>query len=116
MCPPRQTPDFKRYEALREIGCIACHVQGFAAVSAEIHHIVDKGYRKHSGGNQATIPLCAWHHRGNLLNGFTPARMKMMWGPSMFLEAKEFARTYGSQRELLAIVNEKLRGGNRLKT
>src|ERR1017187_653227 len=54
--------DLKRYEALRAIGCIACSINGFSAGNAEIHHLVDKGYRKHSGGNQATIPLCPWHH------------------------------------------------------
>jgi hypothetical protein len=39
--------------------------------------------------------------------------MRMMYGPSMALESKEFARIYGSQRELLGKVNEMLRVGKR---
>ncbi|HXN96007.1 MAG TPA: Ref family recombination enhancement nuclease [Candidatus Acidoferrales bacterium] len=104
--------DLKRYEALRELGCIACHHERGAAhiLPAEVHHLVDKGYRKHSGGNQATIPLCHWHHRGEPIMNHSVTWMRGMFGPSMFHESKEFARVYGSQRELLAKVNELIKG------
>jgi hypothetical protein len=104
-----------RYAALREIGCLVCHLKGYTIPCGmtEIHHLVDKGYRKHSGGNQATIPLGVWHHRGEPLIDYTATEMRAIWGPSMFRESKEFTRLYGSQRELLAIVNEILSGGNR---
>jgi hypothetical protein len=98
--------DVKRYEALRSLGCIACWISGFNSVVPEIHHLVDKGYRKHSGGNQASIPLCSWHHRGEPRFDRTATYMRSWLGPSMRLESKEFARVYGSQRELLAKVNE----------
>lgn len=98
--------DLKRYDALREIGCMACRQVLRLHVLPEVHHLVDKGYRKHSGGNQATIPLCAWHHRGEPLMGFTCGDMRLMRGPSMFHESKEFSRQFGSQRQLLAKVNE----------
>jgi hypothetical protein len=102
--------DLKRYEALREIGCVACHMEGQNnCVVPEIHHLVDKGYRKHSGGNQATIPLCAWHHRGEPPIDFTVRFMRARYGPSMRLESREFAKVYGTQRELLARVNEMLK-------
>lgn len=109
-----QSRDVKRYEALRELGCIACHLDGGFKVP-EIHHLVDKGYRKHSGGNQATIPLCAWHHRGEPEMDKTVTQMRMMRGPSMTLERREFDKVYGSQRELLARVNELLSSGKRVK-
>ena len=103
--------DEKRYAALREIGCIACRLKGYSIPCGmpEMHHLVDKGYRKHSGGNQATIPLGKWHHRGEVLIDYTATEMRQIWGPSMFHESKEFARLYGSQRDLLAKVNEMLR-------
>jgi hypothetical protein len=110
-----QSRDVRRYERLRELGCIACHIEGFECLNVEIHHLVDKGYRKHSGGNQATIPLCVWHHKGEPVIGATVTYTRRARGPSMYWEAKEFARRYGSQRELLARVNDMISGGNRLK-
>ena len=102
--------DLKRYEALRTLGCIACLIGGTpSCAKVEIHHLVDKGYRKHSGGNQATIPLCEWHHRGQPDITVGARWMRERCGPSMYLESKEFARVYGTQRELLAKVNEMLK-------
>lgn len=103
------TRDQKRYAALRELGCIACRLGDHVPNGpVEIHHLVDKGYRKHSGGNQATIPLCVWHHRGDPPLDFTVRFMRHMYGPSMALESKLFSAAYGSQRELLAKVNQLL--------
>jgi hypothetical protein len=99
----------KRFDALRELGCIACK-RDLHWRSPEIHHLVDNGYRKHSGGHQATIPLCDWHHRGTPIEGHALHWMRSQLGPSMALESKAFAERYGSQRELLAKVNELLAG------
>lgn len=101
--------DLKRYDALREMGCVACRQMVPVHVCAEIHHLVDKGYRKHSGGNQATIPLCPWHHRGVTMAERDERYMRALFGPSMRLESREFAKVYGTQRELLARVNEMLK-------
>lgn len=95
-----------RRQALIEHGCIACSINGFWAGPAESHHIVDKGYRKHSGGDEATLPLCAWHHRGEPWIDFPVSYMRERFGPSMALEAKTFAVEFGTQRELLAKVND----------
>ena len=107
--------DAKRYAALRELGCIACLLNGTPqlAGNVEINHLVDKGYRKHSGGNQATIPLCVWHHRGEPPMDFTVRYMREIAGPSMFHEGKAFTERYGTQRQLLGKVNEMLRIGKR---
>jgi hypothetical protein len=107
------TRDKKRYSALHAIGCIICHIQGFEWTQAEIHHLVDNGYRKLSGGNQATIPLCAWHHRGEPVMDQTIRYMVASRGPSMALESKFFAATFGTQRELLARVNDMISQGKR---
>jgi hypothetical protein len=106
-----ESRDAKRYQALRAIGCIACRQESPSIgtlLPAEVHHLVDKGYRKHSGGNQATIPLCHWHHRGEPIIDHSVTWMRSMFGPSMRLESREFAKTYGTQRELLARVNAML--------
>lgn len=101
--------DKKRFDALREIGCIACYIQRSGhGGRVTIHHLVDNGYRKHSGGHQATIPLCTWHHQGEPMIDSTVRLMSELYGPSMALEKKHFDAKYGSQRELLARVNEML--------
>jgi hypothetical protein len=99
--------DLRRYEKLRDIGCIACRIKGYTIPCGpvEIHHLVDKGYRRLSGGNQATIPLSSWHHRGEPIIDHSVTWMRSMFGPSMRLESREFTKVYGTQRELLARVN-----------
>jgi hypothetical protein len=111
----RQSRDQKRYAALREIGCIACLIAGREEQGGptEIHHLVDKGSRKASGGNQSTIPLCRWCHRGEPIIAKGARYMRERFGPSMFLESRAFAQLYGSQRYLLSRVNDMLSSGKR---
>ena len=94
-----------RFDALKRMNCIACEKEGEQAL-AEIHHLVDKGYRKHSGGHDATIPLCKWHHRGESIYGARAS--EEMFGPSLALSKRAFVERYGSERELLAEVNARL--------
>jgi hypothetical protein len=69
---------------------------------------VDKGYRKHSGGHSATIPLCIWHHCGILREGFSLKEMEYFYGPSLARSKKRFIEAFGTERDLLEITNEKL--------
>ena len=102
----------RRFAALRELGCVACSINGFSTgMKVEIHHLVDKGTRRLSGGNEATIGLCSFHHRGEPWIDFPVSYMRERFGPSMALEAKAFAQEFGTQRELLARVNEMLSEG-----
>jgi len=83
--------------------CICCKIQGIEQpFRTEAHHIVDKGYRKHSGGDESRLPLEAWHHRGLCLDGKTTSEMLFKYGPSLALHKKRFIETYGTERELLA--------------
>lgn len=83
--------------------CICCGLEGIKQPSrTEAHHIVDKGYRKHSGGDESRLPLCAWHHRGICLDGRTSSGMVFDYGPSLRLHKRTFVSTYGTERELLA--------------
>ena len=104
--------DAARYTALREMGCIACSMIGLLAPCGptEIHHLVDKGTRQHSGGNQATIPLGRWHHRGIPLADHNERYMEAFYGPSMALSKRMFIVRFGTERQLLAQVNDRLKG------
>jgi hypothetical protein len=103
--------DEARDAALRRLGCICCIIHGLPTGGpVDKHHLVDKGYREHSGGEQATIPLCRWHHRGE------PVRMDLtvrfctqMFGPSLAVNKRAFIRRWGTERELLEMVDQRLK-------
>jgi hypothetical protein len=99
--------DLRRYDALQRYGCVACRIDGYHS-PGDIHHIVDKGYRKHSGGNQSTIPLCPWHHRGVPPMGHTNVTASHSFGWSMALNPRQFKLKYGEQRFLLDKVNREI--------
>lgn len=96
--------DQRRYDRLHRIGCIACKRDGrFSQI--DVHHLVDRGTRKHSGGNKATLPLCPFHHRGEPADGYSTEWMTCMYGPSLALNKRAFIARYGTERELLAEVD-----------
>lgn len=89
--------------------CIACEREGCGQPwQTEVHHLVDKGSRKHSGGHDATIPLCAWHHRGQCKERIPARHMAILYGPSLEREKRAFVAKYGTERELLAIIDGRL--------
>lgn len=90
---------------LQDIGCICCRIEG---QPSDVHHLVDRGSRAASGGDYATVPLCEWHHRGVPRNGLRPSEALFHFGPSLALQKRLFIRTYGTERELLAKVEQKI--------
>lgn len=93
-----------RYDQLRRIGCIACRKGGrFSQI--DVHHLVDRGTRKHSGGNEASLPLCPHHHRNQPPDGMRPSEAYRLYGPTLRSHKREFIERYGNERELLAEVN-----------
>jgi hypothetical protein len=90
---------------LQDIGCICCLQDGYPHVPVDVHHLVDNGYRKHSGGHDSTLPLCPYHHRGVITNGLSESETLFRIGPSLALHKKRFLETYGTERELLAEVD-----------
>lgn len=109
-----------RLDALHDMQCIACEIEADWAkarkeppldqpLRTEAHHLVDKGYRIHSGGHSATLPLCGWHHEGTLLYPLSGREMQALHGPSLKLHKKSFVATYGTERDLLAIIDKRLR-------
>jgi hypothetical protein len=103
---PMNKADKKRMDIIHRLPCVACVQEGCQISPTEAHHIVDKGYREHSGGHQATIPLCEWHHRGEPRLGWNATLMAEKFGPSMARSKRAFVLRYGTERELLAKVND----------
>ena len=99
-----------RFSALKELGCICCLIDRRLAPCGvpEIHHLVDMGTRELSGGDAATIPLGRWHHQQIPLWGSTVSEMRRVYGPYLKSRAAFRAR-YGTERALLAKVNEMLK-------
>lgn len=101
-----------RLDRIHAMPCCACVIEGVAQPSrTEANHLVDKGYRIHSGGHMATVPLCGWHHRGELLYPLTSKEMHFLYGPSMARSPGEFKARYGSQRKLLRLTDKRLYPG-----
>ena len=75
---------------IASLGCIICRKMGFNS-PAEIHHINEGRIGKRADFNK-TIPLCVIHHRqGKESYHYSP---------------KNFNKKWGSQKELLTLVNE----------
>jgi hypothetical protein len=97
--------DIRRYDKLREYGCVCCRVEGLPVGPVDIHHLVDKGNRELSGGNAASIGLCGWHHRGLVPAGHTIASATLAFGPSLRHTSRLFHKIYGNERAMLARVD-----------
>lgn len=98
-----------RLDRIHAMPCYACTIEELAQpLRTEAHHIVDKGYRRLSGGHSATVPLCSWHHRGKLLYPHTAKEMHFLYGPSFARTKREFIARYGSERKILEKTDEHL--------
>lgn len=100
-----------RFLAIREIGCIACkrdckpHLRPFT--DCEVHHLLTTGLHGNGKrrGDDATIGLCSWHHRGMPVEYYTARECVDCFGPSYARQARAFRDLYGSDDDLLAEQN-----------
>lgn len=96
--------DRRRFDALKDMGCIASRLRGLGYVAPDIHHLVEGGRRL---GHQYTIPLAPWHNRGDLPEQCAnEAEAREILGPSMYRHKRDFVREFGTERQLLDIINE----------
>jgi hypothetical protein len=99
-----------RFRRLKEMGCIASWLDGRPNVPAEIHHLNLGGRAGNKRrGDEFTIPLSAWHHRGEPLPGRTATQMTLIYGPSLARESRAFRQRYGTDDQLLSKVNDLIR-------
>jgi hypothetical protein len=102
--------DKLRMERIHAMPCVCCWMLRVIPLcgKTEAHHIVDGGYRRLSGGHQSSLPLGAFHHRGEPPEGLTISQATAFYGPSLALQKRAFIQKFGTERELLAIVNERI--------
>ncbi len=100
--------DQMRHVALREIGCLVAYMRGLGFVPAEVHHLLTTqrhgtGKRR---GEQFTIALNPWSHRGVPFGGWTAEQCRKELGPSYAREPRLFREQFGDDETLLAKQNE----------
>jgi hypothetical protein len=102
----------ERYKALFSLGCLPCRLIGAIVQcgKTEIHH---QNLGGHAGqkrlGDDFTIPLGEYHHRGKITWNKTKAEMIEIYGPSLAYGSKPFHERFGSDAALLEKTNELLR-------
>lgn len=77
-------------DAIRQIGCIVCHLQGHPGTPAIVHHILKNGRRQ---SHLKTIPLCdPGHHQngtgGKISRHPNKARFEAAYGTEDYLLQK----------------------------
>lgn len=98
-----------RQDRCRHLGCIACRMNfggdqySIAPLPHEIHHQTECGRQI---GQDATVCLCAWHHRGICAPCTTSSQMLEFYGPSLAKGSKPFVAEYGSNAEQLEYQNK----------
>lgn len=93
----------RRFERIKEIGCIVCRDNGFGYVPCDIHHMTIGGLHGQKRlGHDYTFGLCKWHHVGE---GDGTGR-----GPSFAKRPKAFRAAFGNQDVLFARQNDLLFG------
>ena len=94
-----------RFDLLKESGCIATMLAtGRYSQPGDIHHLTSGGRRR---GDEYTICLSPWSHRGLTENGSKQHYMGL-YGPSFAHGRRGFAEFFGSDDYLLAVQNRVL--------
>src|SRR6185312_5324477 len=80
----------RRFSRIRDIGCLCSRRRGWYA-APEVHHL---NLGSHAGqkrlGDEHTIGLSPWHHRGVPVMGMNAKQCRKMLGPSLALERNAF--------------------------
>lgn len=99
----------RRFAALKAMPCLTCPGCGIT----EIHHLNGGGKAgQKRRGDEYTVPLGTWAHRGVPLAGWTAKQMEVTYGPSLARNSKAFRARYGTDDLLLRATNELLEIGH----
>ena len=89
----------QRQNDIRELGCIACWLDAHPHTPCEIQHLNSCGRNM---GQDYTIGLCPWHHRGVIPDTIRlGSQAELILGPSFARTPRQFHDRYGSDMELL---------------
>lgn len=105
----RTVADRQRFEALKALGCVACHLEDNGYEPPDIHHLLSGGRRM---GHQQTIPLCPWHHKGDNHTPLSDDEVRRLRGPSLAREKRAFVDRYGTEGQLVQVVDRWLEHRN----
>lgn len=100
-----------RIVAAKEGPCLACLVvnrMGWID-SGKVHWGCDYNHTKSGNkrrGHMYGYALCAWHHRGHPVKGWTHSLTRTVYGPSLMDGSRLFHATYGSDDELIDLQTE----------
>lgn len=104
---PPTLAEKQRFAAIYEVGCIPCWLKGISFQPCTIQHVVEGRKRL---GHDYTYGLCEFHHFGTPKDGWTVKQTEDVLGPSLALSKKRFMQTFGSERELVMVCSEMIRG------
>ncbi len=91
-----------RARRLIALGCVVSRLYFGSYVQPDIHHLTSGGRRI---GDDHTIPLSPWYHRGVPLDGLSQAQTAERLGPSLAKSRRDFEERFGTQAELLEKTN-----------
>ena len=95
----------RRFDRIKEIGCIGAHMRGLGWVYAEVHHLISGNKRR---GHMFTVGLCIWHHRRYPIQDMSANETRKLLGPSLADGSKPFRAKFGTDDELLELQNRLL--------
>ena len=100
----------KRFTALKGMKCLCCVVEDNEQhMPTEIHHLnFDGKAGQKRRGDEYTVPLCSYHHRGVYPEWITGGDALYYWGPSLARNSRLFRETYGTDDQLLQTANEQI--------
>jgi hypothetical protein len=93
---------------VKSLPCIACRMlPADQCQHTEEHHLCISSGQKRLG-DEFSIPLCVWHHRGDPAFGTTAGNMENIYGPSLARNPKAFRAQFGEDSLLLHRTNKLL--------
>lgn len=100
---PPTKEERRRFEAIKQVGCVPCWLVGIGFQPCAIHHAVEGRKRL---GHRFTYGNCDWHHQGYPFNGTDERRSEEVAGPSLAKNPRAFHERFGTERELVAMCDE----------
>lgn len=83
--------------------CVSCTLWDRYVSPCDFHHMKSGNVRR---GHMFGVGLCAWHHRGHQIEGWSRQNMADYFGPSLMDGSRLFHLTYGSDDDLIALQRE----------
>ncbi len=95
---------------IHRLPCICCVIRGMSQPNrTEEHHCNLDGHAgQRRRGDDCSVSLCRWHHRGILPIGMDRYKAQTIYGPSLTDGSKLFHQVFPDDDTLLAMTNARL--------